>query len=250
VRELEGRVALITGASRGIGAACARVMAREGADIAINYFRSESKAMAVAAQVADVCRRHLVVQADVKNPDQVRHMVDEILTQWGRIDILVNNAGRHDRLRFDAMTLDQYDDSVETNLTSQMLCIRAVIPGMKVRHWGRIVNITALTAQRGSYSGDAGYAVSKTGVVGLTRALFREVAAYKLNINAVAPGPIDTDMLRHGFSPERVGQLSERVPLQRLGWPEEVAEVVSFLCSDRASYVTGQLVPVNGGLYT
>jgi len=247
--ELQDKVALITGASRGIGAACAAVMAREGADTAINYRTSEALAGKVGEHVRLLGQRALVIQADVSDAEQVKHMVDQVLAEWGRIDILVNNAGQHYHLKFEHMTLQEWYTGMDTNLTSQMMCCQAVVPSMRRQKWGRIINLSALSAQRGSFSGDVSYGCSKAGSLGLTRSLFRLLAQDGITINSVCPGPIWTDMLKVGFTPERLDRFVENVPMHRMGDPKEIAEVVSFLASDRASYITGQTLAVNGGLW-
>jgi len=244
--ELQGRIALITGAGRGIGAACAKVMAKRGADVIINYCHSEQGAEDVAKHVRSLGRRALVVQADVSKPEQVQAMVSQALAEFVRIDILVNNAGRHNHIPIDEMSIEQWYDIIDTNLTSQMLCIKAVIPGMKQQEWGRIVNLAAMAALKGSGSGDVSYSASKAGVLGLTRALFRPLAAHGITINALAPSPIDTDMVS-GIAPERLQGYISNTPVGRIGRVDEVAELVSFLSSDRASYITGQVISINGG---
>jgi len=249
--ELTGKTALITGSSRGIGAACACVMAREGADVAINYRQNRAAAERVAADVRALGRRATIVQADVAHRDQIGRMVDGLLAAWGRIDILVNNAGHHSTVPYtlEGMSWDQWEHAVGTNLTSQMACIKAVVPGMKQRGWGRIVNMSSVTSLRGSRSGDVCYVASKSGVDGLARALVAPLAVFGLTINTVSPGTIDTDLTRAVLSPDRIPDYVARIPLGRMGRPEEVAEVVSFLCSERAAYITGQLIGVNGGSY-
>lgn len=251
--ELEGRIALVTGSSSplGLGGTCALVMAREGADIIVNYRRSQAGAEDVAARICDMGRRALVIQADVTDAEQVKNMVDKAIAEWGRMDILVNNVGRHSRRRYtiDTMTLEQWYEALDTNLTSQVLCIKAVLPGMMERGWGRIINMSTLASQRGSRSGDICYTASKAGVNGLTRALFHQLAPKGITINTVSPGIIDTPSTHEALSPEKIEEYRKGIPMGRLGRPEEVAEIVCFLASDRASYITGLLIAVNGGFY-
>ncbi len=249
--ELEGRIALITGASRGIGAACAAVMAREGADVIVNYLRSEVDAKDVAERVRSLGRRVMVIRADVRDRQQVVQMVDEVIRSFGHIDILVNNAGQHTLKTYgiEEMELGEWHDSVRINLTSQLLCLQAVVPAMLRQGWGRIVNVGSIVAQRGSGSGDVYYVVSKAGVHGLTLAVFRRLAPAGITVNTVSPGVIDTPMTRRVLSPEDIQVRAGSIPVGRIGTSEEVAEVVSFLASDRASFVTGQLISVNGGQY-
>jgi NAD(P)-dependent dehydrogenase (short-subunit alcohol dehydrogenase family) len=249
--ELEGKIALVTGSSRGIGASCARVMAREGADVVVNYKQNREAAEGVAADVRALGRQTKIVQADVTHREQISAMVDQVLEEWPRIDILVNNAGHHfiQPYTLDTMTWERWERTVQTNLTSQLASIKAVVPGMRERGWGRIVNMSSISSQRGSGSGDVCYVASKSGVNGLARGLYALLAPFGITINTVSPGVIDTDLTRAVLSPERIPQYVARIPVGRMGSPDEIAEVVSFLCSDRAAYITGQLIAVNGGEY-
>lgn len=249
--ELTGRIALITGASRGIGAACATVMARQGADVVVNYLHSEAEAQGVAARVHSLGQRAMVIQADVRDRQSVAQMLDEAIRSWGHIDILVNNVGQHTLHSYsiEEMELSEWRDSISVNLTSQLLCLQAVTPDMVKRGWGRIVNIGSIVAQRGSGSGDVYYVVSKAGVHGLTLAVFRRLAPKGITVNTVSPGVIDTPMTRRVLSSEEIEVRARSIPIGRIGTSEEVAEVVSFLASARASFITGQLIAVNGGQY-
>jgi 3-oxoacyl-[acyl-carrier protein] reductase len=249
--ELQGKIALITGSSRGIGAACAIVMAREGADVVVNHRDSQADAESVAERIRGLGQRALIIQADVSDGRQVADMVGRVIGAWGRIDVLVNNVGRHATHRYaiESMNLDEWHDSLKVNLTSHLLCIQAVVPGMLDRGWGRIVNIGSIVAQRGSGSGDVFYVVTKAGVHGLTLAVFRQLASSGIAVNTVSPGVIDTPMTRRVLSAQELQVRAEGIPVGRIGRPEEVAEVVSFLASERASFVMGQLIAVNGGQY-
>jgi 3-oxoacyl-[acyl-carrier protein] reductase len=249
--ELAGKIALITGSSRGIGSACAKVMAREGADVVVNYRESKAEAERVAAEIHGLGRQALVIQADVSDPQQLRKMVEQAVDTWGRIDILVNNVGQHSTRQYsiEEMTLEDWHASLDVNLTSQLLCVQAVVPGMVQRGWGRIVNIGSVVAQRGSGSGDVYYTAAKAGVHGLTLAVFRPLAPKGITVNTASPGVIDTPMTRLVLSEQEIQTRVKGIPVGRIGTAEEVAELVSFLASERASFVTGQLIGVNGGQY-
>jgi 3-oxoacyl-[acyl-carrier protein] reductase len=249
--ELANRVALITGASRGIGAACAVVMAREGADVVINYLHSEAEAETVAAQVRALGQRALVVRADVSDQPQVLSMLEQATEAFGRVDILVSNAGRHPTSvrSIEDMTLEEWEATQSLNLTAHLICFRALVTGMMERGWGRIINLGSFVAQRGTLSGNPFYVICKAGVHGLTLAVFRRVAPLNITVNTVSPGTIDTDQTRQLLSAEQMQARAKDAPIGRLGRPGEVAEVIAFLASPRASLITGQLISVNGGQY-
>jgi 3-oxoacyl-[acyl-carrier protein] reductase len=246
--DLDGKTALVTGSSRGIGVATAIVMARHGADVVVNCRETIDLAEELAGRIRATGRRTLAIQADVTDRQQVRRMVDTVIAEWGRIDILVNNVGHAYYYRIETLEPEEWYRSVDENLTSQVYCVQAVLPGMLEWGWGRIVNISSISAQRGSPSGDLTYSACKAGILALTKTLARQYAAQGITVNAVAPGIIDAGMTE-GMPVERRAQVMAAVPVGRMGRAEEVGEVVAFLASDRASYVTGQMVAVNGGLY-
>ncbi len=246
--DLSGRVALVTGSSRGIGAGIARVLAEYGADIAINYMSEKALAENVAAQLQAQGRQTHVVQADVADPDAVQRMVGEVEQALGPISILVNNAGRN-RLRniMDTSPAD-WDWTLNLNLKSYFLCSKAVLPGMIARGQGHIVNITSISGQRGGLSCDVDYSAAKAGIMGFTRALARWAAPQGVLVNAVAPGYFDTGWEQQS-DPERIKKLVDTIPLKRFGLVEEVGEIVAFLCGPGGGYIVGEVITANGGVH-
>ena len=242
---LDGRVALVTGASRGIGAAIARAFGREGARVAVNYHRSEAKAAAVVAAIEAAGSKALAVQADVADGPAVRAMVERAVAGLGPIDVLVNNAGIVDATPLDQMSEDVWDRLIATNLRSVFLCTRAVLPAMLARGRGKIISVTSQLGQKGMPN-HAHYAVAKAGVIGFTRALAREVGPRGIHVNAIAPGPIETDLMGP-ITDEFRREKSAIFALRRLGLPEEVAPTAVFLASDDSSYYAGQTLNPNGG---
>jgi 3-oxoacyl-[acyl-carrier protein] reductase len=242
---LEGRVALVTGASQGIGHACARALAREGATIAVAA-RNRQKLDELVAEIAAAGGNAAAFVMDVADEEQVKSGVKAAMAQFGKIDILVNNAGiTRDQLLM-RMKRSDWDSVLDTNLTSAYLCIQQVIGSMLKQRWGRIISITSVFGQMGQ-AGQANYAASKAGLIGLTMAMAREVASRNITCNAVAPGFIETSMTA-ALSEEFKQNAVKQIPLGRVGSPEDVAGAVRFLVSDDASYITGHVLNVNGGL--
>lgn len=240
------RVALVTGASRGIGRAVALALARQGAAVAVHYARAADAAAEVVAAIAAAGGRAAAVQGDVGDPAQVERVVAEAEARLGPVDILVNNAGLvRDNLLL-RMRDEDWDEVLRTNLTGAFRLTRLVLRGMVRRRWGRIVNVASVAGLVGN-PGQANYAAAKAGLIGFTKAVAREVASRGITVNAVAPGFIDTDMTR-ALPEEARRRAAEQIPLGRLGTPEEVAAVVAFLASEAAAYVTGQTIVVDGGL--
>src|ERR1035437_878302 len=242
---VQGRVALITGASQGIGRACALVLEEAGATVVLAA-RHQEKLDEVAAQISSAGGQASVFALDVTNEEQIKATVKEIVAKHGRVDILVNNAGVTKDQLFMRMKRADWDSVIHTNLTSAFLLSQAVISSMMKQRWGRIVNITSVVGQTGQ-AGQANYAASKAGLIGLTMAVAREVASRNITCNAVAPGFIETAMTAV-LSEELKQSAVKNIPLGRVGSPEDVASAVRFLASDDASYITGHVLNVNGGL--
>jgi 3-oxoacyl-[acyl-carrier protein] reductase len=244
--KLEGRKAVVTGASRGIGRAIALALAREGADVAVNYMASEARAQEVVGEIEALGRRALAVRADVSDfPDTFR-MAQEVLAAFGHVDILVNNAGISSDKTFVKMDHASWRKVLAINLDGVFNCTKVFVDSMIKRGYGRIVNVTSIIGQIGNF-GQANYAASKAGVTAMTKSLAKELAAKGITVNAVAPGFIETEMV--DSIPERVRhRLLDQIPLRRFGTAQEVARAVTYLVSADGDYITGEELSMNGGL--
>jgi 3-oxoacyl-[acyl-carrier protein] reductase len=244
---LEGKKALVTGASRGIGRSIAIALAEAGADVAINYSGSEAAAAETAQAVEALGRRAILIKANVGKVDEFDAMVKEVIEQFGAVDILVNNAGiTRDNLIM-RMKEDEFDQVIETNLKGVFNGIKAVTRSMMKQRSGRIINISSVVGVLGN-PGQANYVAAKAGVIGLTKASARELASRGITVNCVAPGFIQTEMTDK--LPEEMRQsLAGQIPLARLGDPSDIANAVRFLASDASAYMTGQTIHVDGGMY-
>jgi len=243
--KLEGRVALVTGASQGIGHACALHLARNGANVAVAA-RNQQKLEELVARITAEGGNAAAFPMDVAEEDQVKSAIKSVLAHFGKIDILVNNAGiTRDQLVM-RMKRGDWDAVLNTNLTSAYMCIQQVIPSMLKQRWGRIINVTSVFGQMGQ-AGQANYAASKAGLIGLTMAIAREVASRNITSNAIAPGFIETSMTA-ALSEEFKQNAVKQIPLGRVGTPDDVANAVAFLASEDASYITGHVLNVNGGM--
>jgi 3-oxoacyl-[acyl-carrier protein] reductase len=245
--ELEGKVAIVTGGTRGIGRAIVLDLAANGADVALNYRQSADLAQELAETIRGMGRRALVVQADVSSFADAQAMAQKMLDEFGRLDILVNNAGMNWDGVVWKMTEEQWDRVISVDLKGTFNYTRAVTPIFRGQGSGKIVNITSINGLRGKF-GQTNYSAAKAGVIGFTKACARELGRYSVNVNAVAPGLIETEMVKE--APEKVREMAlAEIVLGRLGLPEEVAYVVTFLCTERARHITGQVIQVDGGQY-
>lgn len=277
--KLEGKIALVTGGSRGIGSAIALRLAEEGADVAINYQLTKAhaekvsrlidqigtidelnkiselidqmgtleSAREVSESIDSMGKHSCICQANVNDVEQVNRMRDEVIKHFGRIDILVNNAGIIRDKSFAKMTPDMWREVLSVNLDGAFYCTKAVIDGMLERKYGRIVNISSVVGRMGN-RGQANYAASKAGLIGFTQALAKEFAGKGINVNAVAPGFMATDMVSK-IPKEIMEKILAQIPLGRLGEPSEVAGAVAYLVSKDGDYITGQVIDINGGFY-
>jgi 3-oxoacyl-[acyl-carrier protein] reductase len=243
---LEGQVALVTGASRGIGRATAAALARAGADVAINYQRSREAAEALANSLCDSGVNLAPVQGDVSDPGQVSAMVDQAREVLGEITILVNNAGITRDGLLARMSDEDFDDVLATSLRGSFLASRAVARSMMKARGGTIINVSSVIGRRGN-AGQANYAAAKAGLIGLTKSLARELGPRGVRVNAVAPGYVETDMTTE-LAEDIKEEIRTNTPLGRLAQPEEIASVIAFLASPAAGYITGAVIPIDGGL--
>ena len=245
--EFANRVALVTGASTGIGAATALLLAQKGAAVAVNYAHSRDEAEKIAAEIRAAGGRAAALQADVTQAEDVARLAEEVHARLGLVDFLINNAGGLlDRVPIRQMSLDLWRRTMDLNLDSVFMVSQAFLPDMVDRRFGCIVNVSSISARNGGGPGASAYAVAKAGVWAFTKGLAKEVAESGVSVNAVAPGFIDTPF----HVKARTGDLSgvlPGIPMKRIGTPEEAARVVAMLCSDAMSYVTGVMVDINGG---
>jgi 3-oxoacyl-[acyl-carrier protein] reductase len=249
--ELEGKVALVTGASRGMGKAIALKLASLGSRVVVNYVAIEASNKVDADNLVESIIRlngeAISVEADVRDSETVKAMVEQVTDKWSKIDILVNNAGINRDTLLLRMTDDAWDDVINTNLRGAYLCTKFALRSMMRQEWGRIINIASVSGIVGNI-GQSNYAASKGGLIAFTKSVAREMGSRNITVNAVAPGYIITGMTDK-LPPERKEAILAMIPLQRFGQPEDVAELVAFLASDRAGYITGQVITIDGGLF-
>lgn len=245
-KSLSGRVALVTGASRGIGASIAGCLAQAGAKVGVNYYSNLESAEAVGEGITNGGGECLLVEGDVSQDACAKSTVEQVVEHWGHIDILVNNAGiNRDRLLL-RMSPQDWDEVMDVNLRGAFLCSKHAMTHMIKQRRGRIVNVSSVVGLSGN-PGQANYAAAKAGLIGFTKAVAREVASRSVTVNAVAPGFIATGMVED-LSEDARGQILARIPMGRFGTAQDVAEAVLFLCGDGATYITGQVLTIDGGM--
>lgn len=243
----KGKTCIVTGASRGIGKSIAIALAKKRCNVVVNYQNNEEQANQVVKEIEKLNAKAIAVKADVSNPGQVQEMVETSLKEFGSIDFLVNNAGITKDSLFANMSESEWDEVINVNLKGTFNCSKAVLPLLVKQGSGRIVNLTSVSGQFGNI-GQTNYAASKAGVIGFTKSIAKETALNGVTVNAISPGIIDTQM--HENIPEKIKKMFlEKIPMKRIGKPEEVANAVIFLLSNDASYITGQVINVNGGLF-
>jgi NAD(P)-dependent dehydrogenase (short-subunit alcohol dehydrogenase family) len=240
---LAGRVAIVTGAARGLGRAAAERLLADGARVALNVHRPE-QVPALARALGDEA---LVLAGDIADPAAVRGLVAAVLDRFGRLDILVNNAAAAYSTRFEQITEAEWRRALDVNLTAAFLCTQAVVPALKANGYGRVINLSSTAGKSVSTLGGAHYTASKAGLLGLTRAAAKELGKFGITVNAVCPGLIDTELTREHATGVELAAHARSFPIPRLGTAAEVADLISFLASERAGYITGASLDINGG---
>jgi 3-oxoacyl-[acyl-carrier protein] reductase len=248
--ELNGKVALVTGASSGIGRATAEALAGNGARVAINFHRNQAGADAARAEIVSGGGSAIVVQADVTRASEVQSLVEQTVAEFGPIDILVNNAGSLiERLKILELTEERWDEVIDLNLKSAFLCCKAVAGSMMERKAGAIINVSSIAGRTGGALGSIHYSTAKGGLITFTKGLAKELGPFGVRVNAVSPGVIDTRFHEEFSSPEMMKTYAGMIPLGRVGTPAEVGKVICFLASDAASFLAGETIEINGGMF-
>jgi 3-oxoacyl-[acyl-carrier protein] reductase len=246
MQRLRGKTAIVTGSSYGIGRGIAIFFAQEGANVVVNYSKSEEKAQQVVSEIIEEGLTAIAVKADVSRSDEVKKLIDTCVRNYGRLDILVNNAGILPFGSIEEITDDILDRVFKVNFYGTFYCCREAIPIMKKQKYGKIVNISSIAGQRGDHTTAACYGSSKGAMSVLTKSLARQLGPFGINVNAVAPHAIITPMMDY-WGEDKRNEMMEKIPIRRLGTPRDVAVAVLFLVSDEADFITGQIINVNGG---
>lgn len=244
--DLSGKTALVTGGSRGIGRGICTYLAQHGAAVAINYKESEKQALDLKKKIEDAGGKAITIQADVRKPEECERMVATTIGELGRLDVLVNNAGFNRDTLLLRMSLEDWDEVMELNLRAVFLCTKAAVRPMIKQRWGRIINIGSVSGLAGN-AGQANYAAAKSGLIGFTRAVARELGSRNITANLIAPGLVITELTKD-IRPEIVAGVKQRLIIDRMGTVEDVAACVLFFASEESGYITGQVLSVDGGL--
>ncbi|KYO66778.1 3-oxoacyl-[acyl-carrier-protein] reductase [Thermovenabulum gondwanense] len=244
---LQGKIAIVTGGSRGIGKSICMKLAEKGCNVVINYVKNESFALEVAREIENMGQSAYLVKKDVSKIKEAEELIEEVYKKFNNIDILVNNAGITKDTLFLRMTEEDFDKVLDTNLKGTFNVTKAAVKYMVKKRFGRIINISSIVGIYGN-AGQVNYAAAKAGIIGFTKSLAKELGSRGITVNAVAPGFIKTDMTTPIIEKETEEKIIERIPLKRIGLPEDVANLVAFLASDEASYITGQVIAIDGGL--
>jgi 3-oxoacyl-[acyl-carrier protein] reductase len=248
--DLNGKVALVTGGSSGIGRATAEALGNQGARVVVNFHRNEAGAEAARAAITANGGSSIAVQADVTQAREVESLIERTVSEFGPVDILVNNAGSLiERLRILELTEERWDEVIDLNLKSAFLCCRAVAASMMERKTGAIINVSSIAGRNGGALGSIHYSTAKGGLITFTKGLAKELGPFGVRVNAISPGVIDTPYHEQFSSPEMMKTYAGMIPLGRIGTPAEVANVICFLASDAASYLAGETIEINGGMF-
>jgi acetoacetyl-CoA reductase/3-oxoacyl-[acyl-carrier protein] reductase len=246
--ELKGKVGVITGASRGIGRSIALKVAEKGAEVVVAYNKQKDNAEIVMNTVRSLDGKAISCQVDIAKRNSIKNLVKNTIASFGKIDILVNNAAIAQKKSFESITAEDWDNMMAINLRGPFILCQEVIPKMIEQGWGRIINICSIGGQWGGFN-QVHYAAAKAGLINLTKSLARIYSKHGITVNAVSPGLVSTDMTKNNLNIDIGKKKFDDIPIGRIATPEEIASVVAFLCSDEASYITGQTINVNGGMY-